>query len=213
MKKFVLPVLAVCLSAQIASAQLVITEAQPSSSETADWFELTNTGNAAVDLENYYWDDDGPTGADGALFPAFLIQPGQSIVILGGNSDDQDDFETIWGTGITILNEELFSGDDTFSGLSSGGDQIEIWDADPNTALSFNLVASVSFGPTVSDAGISFEWDTSGNSLGMSVAGEFGATNPFSTETASPGFAAVPEPASFALVAFCLVNLATRRRK
>ena len=48
-------------------ADLVITEVMPDSQHPTlvspnpdadgDWWELTNTGNAAVDLTNYKWDD------------------------------------------------------------------------------------------------------------------------------------------------------------
>lgn len=199
------------LTASSANAALVITEVMSSSSgPTEDWWELTNTGPAAVNLNNYYWDDNGPMGADGASFGDFEIAVGQSIII---SDSVQADFEAVWGTGFTVLDQTFFSGPDTFSGLSSGGDQIELWDADPNAGAA-NLVASVTF--PAATAGFSFEWDTSGNSLGLSVAGENGAVAVMSggnTDVGSPGFAAVPEPSSLAiLAAFSLSSVVRRRR-
>lgn len=219
MRKFLVAAVAACVLSQAAMAQLVITEVQSSSGETEDWWELTNAGNSAVDLENYYWDDNGPTGDDGAVFPAVSIGPMESIVIIdaAAGSVELDDFELLWGTGFTVLTTDQFSGPDTFSGLSSGGDQIELWDADPNptSGAGVNRVASVSFGAAVSEAGISFEWDKLGNSLGMSVAGENGAYSPpVVTDVASPGIAVVvPEPGTMVLAAFGLLGLLGARRK
>ncbi|WP_411846963.1 lamin tail domain-containing protein [Roseibacillus persicicus] len=204
-------------------AALMITEVMSSSSHAGgaangDWFELTNTGSLSVDLTGYYWDDDGATGNDGALFPAITLLPSESIVIVAESIANIPDFVAAWGGGFTAYSEELFSGNDPFSGLGSGGDQIEIWDSDPNVGPA-NLVASATFGTATE--GSSFEWDTSGTSLDLSIAGENGAFVAISdgadpagagTDAASPGFAVVPEASSAALLLLGLLPILRRRR-
>ena len=211
--------------AAAARAELVITEVMNSSAHAGaangDWFELTNTGPSSVDLENYYWDDDGPLGNDGALFPAITIGAGQSIVIVDEGADNLAAFVAAWGGGFTAYSKDDFGGPDDFSGLSSAGDEINLWDADPNAGPA-NQVAYVDFGECIT-CGASFEWDASGNSLGMSVAGENGAfvaTNDgeggVSVEVASPGFAvgaAVPEPSTWTLLLLGAALLALGGRK
>ena len=191
--------LSLIFTTAIASADLVITEVMSSSGDTADWFELTNNGPTAVDLGGYYWDDDGPTGNDGALFPSQSIAAGESLLVVEGTTAA---FQNIWAlTAITILEESSFSGPNTFSGLSLNSDQIEIWDDNPNTNSSANLVASASFGAATN--GVSFEWDDTGNSLGLSTNGENGAfvapsdgSGGTGTDIGSPGLAGGAAPSS-----------------
>ena len=220
-------VVAWAMMAGFANADLVITEVLSDSAHSGgvangDWWELTNTGSSSVDLTGYYWDDDGPTGNDGALFGDIIIAAGESIVIV--SEDDDDLFEQAWGGGFNAYGETNFTGPDTFSGLSSNGDQIQLWDADPNAGAPFNLVASVSFGPATE--GFSFQWSATGAFLGLS---EFGVNGAFTAiddgsddntrpndgiDVGSPGIAtAIPEPgaATIAVIGFALA--AVRRRR
>jgi hypothetical protein len=211
-----------------ASAQLVITEVMANSSHpggaaNGDWWELTNTGGSSVDLTDYYWDDDGPTGNDGAVFPNVSIAAGQSIVIVDENSSNLSTFIADWGGGFTAISKDDFTGPDDFSGISAGGDQIQVWDADPNAGPA-NLVAEVlSTGDQSSpNTGFSFAWDTSGNPLGRSADGVNGAyvatgdgDGGVGTDVGSPGFAPVPEPEFYGVLfgAFALAFAAVRRRR
>lgn len=197
------------MSSKVCPADLVITEVMSSAvSNSNDWWELTNTGPAAVDLIGYYWDDDGPMGDDGALFPSISIGVNESIILL--ENSDLASFQTDWGMGAAVYTEDLFGGNDMFSGLSSNGDQIELWDADPNAGPA-NLVASVVF--PAATAGFSFEWDGDGNSLGLSVVGQHGAYLSAGGDVGSPGFATIPEPGSLALLSLAgMAGLVRRRR-
>ncbi|MCB9852207.1 MAG: lamin tail domain-containing protein [Phycisphaerales bacterium] len=224
MKQFVrtlVVALAVMAFARVANASLVITEVMSSSAHNnpvkGDWFELTNTG-APIDLAGYYWDDNGPNGADGALFPSIVIGTNESIVIVDSTVADLPAFVASWGGGFTAYAAESFVGsDDTFSGLSSNGDQIQIWDSNPNTNPLANEVAAVTFG-SAAGGGKSFEWFTNGVADGFSVAGQYGAHvadddglgNP-GIDVGSPGVA-VPEPATISLFVVGGIALIRRRR-
>lgn len=200
---------------------LVITEVMsnsdhPGGAANGDWFEITNAGTTSIDLTNYYWDDGGPSANDGALFPSLVINPGQSIVIVDENLTNLVGFVAAWGGGFTAVSGASFTGPNTFSGLDAGGDQIQIWDANPNAGPA-NLVASVTFGDSAG-GGRSFEWDLAGNSLGFSAVGENGAflasgngAGGTGIDIGSPGLA-VPEPSALLLGGMGLLALVRRRR-
>ena len=121
------------ISTAVTSAQLVITEAMPNSGNTIydpDWWELTNAGGVAIDLDGYYWDDDPAGTADGAIFPSFILGPGESVILVRADAPPADsDFNGVWCTNADVLYETDMGGEDTFSGLSSNGDTINLWDS------------------------------------------------------------------------------------
>ena len=181
----------------MARADLVITEVMsdsdhPGGAGNGDWWELTNTGGAAVDLEGYIWNDSNDVDDDEAEFPAITIEAGESILIVDEPSDNITAWhDTVWGlgAGVRAFSKDDFIKDgngDSFSGLSSGGDSVYLWDD------AENLVTSVTFG--VATTGKSFEWDEQGNSLSLSADGENGAfvapgdgDGGTGTDIASPG--------------------------
>lgn len=212
--------LALLAFATVANADLVITEVMSSSQHSGpangDWFELTNTG-APIDLTGYYWDDNGPSGNDGALFPSITIGTNETIVIVDESNANLPSFIAAWGGGFTAYSSEDFGGPDNFSGLGSGGDQIEIWSSDPNGNPMPNLVASASFG-AADGLGSSFEWFTDGTADGFSVAGQYGAymalddgAGNAGIDVGSPGIA-VPEPATISMFVVGGIALIRRRR-
>lgn len=73
------------------------------------------------------------------------------------------------------------------------------------------VVANVAFG--ASTAGVTFEWDASGASLGLSVVGEHGAKLSSYGGVGSPGTIGVPEPETALLGLAALGRLFIRRRR
>ncbi len=159
-----------------ASAQgaLVITEvlsqsAHPPGSANGDWWELTNDGASSLNLQNYSWDDvDAIPGT--SVFPNVTVGPGESILVVDESSANIGGFASAWDlpASVQVVSRELFTGPINFSGLSGGGDQVNLFDP------SDSLLSSVSFGDA-DGGGKTFQWGTSGAFLGFSNAGTNGA--------------------------------------
>lgn len=186
------------LTASLSMADLVITEAMSASRHTdtainGDWWELTNNGGSAVNLAGYSWDDNSNTSGL-QTFPAYTIQPGESVILLNeGTSSAIAPFRTAWNlsTAVKIFVESDLGGFPGFSGGS--GDVINLFL--PNGTR----IDSFAFGAATS--GSSFSNFENGNPIpgAISVLSEFNAIesseNP--NDVGSPGVApAVPPPVS-----------------
>ena len=189
-------------------AQLTITEVSSANNLGEDWYELTNTSETTVDLNGFFWDDDGVAGNDGAIFGEFLLEPDESLIVLEGSEIEGGIATTFRDTysldaSVQILTEDDFTGNDTFSGLSSNGDQISLYNTDPNVAGAvFELIDFVEFPAAPEDFepafGASFDFtqlDTNGVPT-LSVSGTNGAITASNGDVGSPGFAAVPDSGS-----------------
>ncbi len=203
-------------SAAPGRAGLVITEvmsssAHPGGPANGDWWELTNTGAAALSLNGYSFDDDSVTpGA--AVFPnGISIAPGESILFVEESVANLTGWRAAWGVAPSVqaFSNAQFTG--TYSGLSSAGDQVNVYD------IANQLAASVAFGASTS--GFSFEWKKNGDSQGLSVVGENGAYQALSNGVAGPGVDigspghAVPEPSTWALALLGVAGLVLARRR
>ncbi len=150
-------------------AGITVSEVHPTGSSNttymADWFELTNNGTTAVDITGWRFDDSNGTFATGVnlqLFsidaggvetPVTSIGAGQVVVFvevaaLADPLVARNAFRTAWGASLPsgfLLGSYTGSG----VGLSSGGDDVRIFDA------AGNLVTFVTFGAATS--GVTFE--------------------------------------------------------
>ena len=185
-------------------AQLAVTEVSSANNLGEDWYELTNTSDAIVNLNGFFWDDDPIGENDGAVFGDFSLEPGESLIVLEG-SEEFDGIETLFrdtysvDASLQILTEDDFTGNDTFSGLSSGGDQISLYDTDPNVSGSmFNLIDFVEFPAAPEELvdpafGATFDFtqlDADGIPT-LSVSGTNGAITALNGDVGSPGVVTV----------------------
>ncbi len=133
------------------SGTLIISEVAPWSSTnglglTADWFEVTNTGTAAVDITGWKVDDNGPTFATAiALSGITSIAAGESVIFVETsgtqtNSGNAANFRTLWFGASPPPGLQIGSYSGSGIGLSSGGDSVNLFNAGGT------IVTSVSFG-------------------------------------------------------------------
>jgi hypothetical protein len=220
MKK-TLPYMVAALIASVslqANAAIAVTEVAPWGSGdapySADWFELTNMGNSAIDITGWKVDDSSNAFATAlALNGVTNIAAGQSVIFIesaGGAAIPS--FISTWFGNNTAPLVGYYSGSGI--GLSTGGDAVNIFNAEGVRQ------AFVSFG--AADAVAPFQ--TFDNAAGingvisqLSVVGTNGAfvAANNSLEIGSPGtVAAVPEPESYALLlaGLGLIGMTTRKR-
>ena len=177
--------------------RVAVTEISPwSSSESsyaADWWELTNLGTESVDLTGWKVDDDSNNFASAiALNGVSTLAPGESAIFIEGSAATADAFKTAWfGANVPAgFKIGYYSGSGI--GLSTGGDQVNVFDQLGNP------VAGVAFG--LSTSGRTFDNSAALGATGdsnrpaistLSTAGVNGATT-VGSETGSPGKATVP---------------------
>jgi hypothetical protein len=190
------------------------TSAGTASTINGDWWELTNTGPAAVDLAGYQWADteDQLPSTDSNFFPSYLLAPGQSVIILEELAASEAAWRTNWGIGAGVV---IFATDemvddstpdgDTYSGLGSANDGVFIYSPGGSLLDSYLYAATT--------RGVSFEKSGLGVDLGLSVVGENGAVRAANGDIGSPGLAVVPVPAAAWLLGSGLVALAGIRRR
>jgi Lamin Tail Domain len=199
---------ACALAAMQASAAIVISEVDAAGSAnsaySADWFELTNTGSAAVSIAGWKMDDSSDSFSNAvALTGLTSISAGQSVVFLEDTGSTaatvNGDFISAWfGThapsGLTLGN---YGGSGV--GLSQSGDAVNIFDSSGHAVTGVAFNASSATGATFDNtAGLN-----SGTLTQFSVAGVNGAFNSLQgNEIGSPGINATPVPVPAALFLF-----------
>ncbi len=169
-------------STGVAAVKLSISEIMAGSNSTAynaDWFEIHNYGDSAVDLNGYSWDDESEI-AGTSTFPAVTVQPGEAIVVLDDVAANKDAFLAEWklyaGSVTIVANDELTG---SFPSLSQNGDAVFLYDANGAEMASGVYSAAT--------AGYAVEFDTTGAFLGDAVDGTNGAYTSLEGDVGSPG--------------------------
>lgn len=222
MKKSLVGVVAILFAsiAVQAHANVKITEVAPwasgNSPISADWFELTNTGNSTVNISGWKVDDNSNSfSAAVALLGLSSINAGQSVIFVEGNAAKAASFISNWFGANVPANFAIGYYSGSGIGLGTGGDALNIYNASGVLQTNVTFGASDSVSP----------YQTFDNAAGLSGAisqlslvgtnGAFVAANsPF--EIGSPGtIAAVPEPETFAMMGLGLglIGFMTKRRK
>lgn len=187
-----------------AQAIIVISEVHPTGSSSGtyneDWFELTNLGNAPINITGWRMDDStGAFNLSAELIGVSVINPGQSVVFMetGSPATSFQEFTDAWFGPTVPGTFTIGSYDGSGVGLSSLGDGVFIFDSVGN------IVTQVSFGAAV--LGTTFD-NAAGLSGGIGQLSQVGINGAFLSfngqEIGSPGTIgiSVPEPSSILLL-------------
>jgi hypothetical protein len=170
---------------------LVITEAMSSESKGTnnstldheDWWELSNLGAFAVNLQGYRFDDshDSLTNGD-VITNAVSIAPGESIVLAEDMTPTQ--FQLWWGAAQLPAHLQIITYPSI--GFSSSGDNIYLWNAAATSVT--DTVAAVAF--PAATRGVSFSYNLNTQMFGqLSAVGTRGAfTAAVNGDIGSPGY-------------------------
>lgn len=176
-----------------APKQLYISEVAPWSSGNSpvgvDWFEVTNGGSSTVDITGWKVDDSSAVfGSALALNGISSIAAGQSVIFFETNNlaATTQSFVTTWFGGVAPAGLQFGSYSGGGIGLSTGGDQVNLYNAGGA------LQASVTFGASASGpyttfnnaAGLNNSTITTQSAVGVN--GAFAAVND-PQEIGSPG--------------------------
>jgi hypothetical protein len=212
--------IAICLvltSSAITRGDILITEAHPTGSSSTtyarDWFELTNTGPAAVDITGWKVDDSSNSFALAlALTDVTSINSGKSVVfiegssIAGENAVIANNFIAAWFGGSAPSGFQIGFYTGSGIGLSSGGDAVNIFNAGGTR------IAGVDFGAAT--PGVTFDNAAGINISSISTLSVAGVNGAFASvtggEIGSPGV--IPEPSTASFLGLVGLGLLLRRR-
>jgi hypothetical protein len=205
-----------------AHAALIVSEVSPYSSGntpfTADWFELTNTGPSALTVSGWKMDDNSNAFASSVPMSGITsIAAGESVVFiecLAGCAAIAG-FQAYWGSPVAGVQIGTYTGSGV--GLSTAGDAVNVFDS------TGSLLANVAFG--ASTVGRTFDNAAGLNNVTLTTLSALGVNGAFNStanttgavtvlDIGSPGtIAAVPEPATLAMLLGGLLAVGTRLRR
>ena len=177
------------------TASLIISEVAPWSSGNSDpnlrvdWFEVTNVGTAAANIIGWRMDDDSRTFNNAVELAGITsIAPGESVIFLETTdlAGKSAAFKTLWFGANLPANLKIGSYSGAGVGLSTGGDQVNLFDS------AGTLQASIAFGASPAGPFSTFDNAAGLNNATISrlsavgVNGGFAAAND-SAEIGSPG--------------------------
>ncbi len=178
--KSLLAALIIVLFSTSLYANLVITEIMGRSLITIapmDWWELTNTGDSAVNLLSYSWDDDH-LDVRANVFGSVTIDPGESIIIINATNPTLiNSWKSIWGLDASVqIIGTIFD-----HGLSAS-DKVVLFNALNQVVTVCSYIGQPDGHSAVFDSDTSF--------LGFSQLGSFGSWQATGfTDVASPSVA------------------------
>jgi uncharacterized protein YjiK len=183
-----------------------ITEVDPTGSTTgdgyeADWFELTNEGTSAVDLTGWKMDDNSNSFSLAQPMAGVSSLPAGASAVFVENAGKVAAWEAAWFPGGLPGGFPIGSYGDSGTGLSSGGDQVNIFNAggEKVTSVSFgSATAKVSFDNA---AGIGATEGTPPAISTLSAVGVHGAFKNAAQEIGSPGTIVTPPEAELSATA------------
>jgi autotransporter-associated beta strand protein len=144
-----------------------------------DWFELTNYGDASVDISGWKMDDNSFNFANSvALNGVTSVGIGESVVFTENTAGDKvSDFKTFWGLGST-MQVGYFGGSGV--SLGSGGDGVVVYTSDGTE------INRVSFGSATATRTFFWSYDASGV-LGTTATGIVSVSGSGGAYTTSAG--------------------------
>jgi uncharacterized protein YjiK len=179
-------------------AAVAITEVSPWSSGNspykADWWEVTNTGPTPVNLVGWKLDDSSNLLSEAvALEGVTSLAPGQSAVFIEGSTATAEAFVSAWFGGTPPAGFEVGTYSGSGVGLSTGGDQVNLFDGAGNHVTGVAFGASTTGQTFDNTAALGAATGTPPTISTLSVAGTNRAFT-VGAETGSPGSAPVQTP-------------------
>ena len=152
-----------------------------------DWFEITNYGDAVVDITGWKMDDNSHAFATGLLLNGITsVASGESVMFTEVSSADVAanaggvrvaDFKTFWGLGAGV---QVGSYTGSGAGLSSAGDGVSVWKSDGTE------INRVNFGAATSNKTFYWGYEATGT-LGTSTLGTISVTGTNGAITTTAG--------------------------
>lgn len=181
------------------SASLIISEVAPWSSGNSDaslrvdWFEVTNIGTATANIAGWKVDDDSRSfNTAVALNGVTSIAPGESVIFLetADLAGKSAAFKTLWFGANPPANLQIGNYSGAGIGLSTGGDQVNLFDS------AGAVQAGVTFGASPAGPFPTFDNSAGLNNATISILSVVGVNGAFaaandSNEIGSPGIIVV----------------------